>query len=391
MRSARTACVVLVTMLASATPAAAITVPLPGPACLTQPVPAASKAPRPLRFGITPLLAGTSGAAQEPVVPEDQRRTDAALRALDPRGRRLVMRINRVFESDGQRGIDRAVALARHYARLGFEVESQVRYHPSDAQNGDIAAWLGYVRRATRALARNRRLVALTITNEVNFPISANTSDGAYRNALDALVQGVVAAHRELGKAGRRNVAVGFSYAYRYLPSSDDEFWRGIGQRATAAFRRALDYVGVQLYPGLVYPPVLAPGQSGGDATLDALALVRDCYMPLAGLTSRVHLWVTENGYATKLGHTETEQAQNLRSTVEALHRYSGTFGVTDYRYFNLRDNVPAGADLFDNVGLLRSDYSRKPAFSTYRRLIAAYGVRWRRRPPPAGAAALTP
>lgn len=370
MRPIRSFSVVLMTLLATASAAKAS-----DNACLSAPIPPASKAPHAIRFGITPLLAGTSGAVQEPAVPEDQPQTDLALRAMDPPGRQLVMRINRVFESDGQPGIARAVSLEQHYSQLGFGVESQVRYHPTSAENGDMNAWVQYVREATAALAQNPALVALTITNEVNFPTSPNTSDGAYKNALDALVLGIVAARQELTALGRGDVSLGFSYAYRYLPSSDDQFWSGIAQRATPAFRRALDYVGVQLYPGLVYPPVLAPGQSAGDATLEALALVRGCYMPLAGLGNRVQLWITENGYATNLGHTESEQAQDLQSTVGDLYRYSGTFGVTDYRYFNLRDNIPNGADLFDDVGLLRSDYTQKPAFSTYRNLIAAYGA----------------
>jgi hypothetical protein len=370
MRSARTFCVVLMAMLLTASTATAR-----DDGCLSQPIPRASKAPHAIRFGVTPLLAGTSGAVQEPAVPEDQSQIDLALRALDPPGRRLVMRINRVFESDGQAGIARAIALEQHYSQLGFGVESQVRYHPAGNENGDMTAWLQYVRQATAGLAQNPALVALTITNEVNFPTSPNTSDGAYKNALDALVLGIVAAHQELIAIGRADVSLGFSYAYRYLPSSDDQFWSGIAQRATPAFRRALDYIGVQLYPGLVYPPVLAPGQSAGDATLEALALVRGCYMPLAGLAHRVQLWITENGYATNLGHNESEQAQNLQSTVDDLYRYSGTFGVTDYRYFNLRDNVPNGADLFDDVGLLRTDYSQKPAFSTYRGVIALDGA----------------
>jgi hypothetical protein len=257
---------------------------------------------------------------------------------------------------------------------MGFGVESQVRYHPSDAQNGDMAAWQSYVRQVVRALAANRSLVALTITNEVNFPVSSNTSDGSFKNALDALVRGVVAARAELKKRGRPDVALGFSYAYRYLPDRDAAFWKGIGARATPAFLAALNYVGVQLYPGLVFPPVLTPGQTAGDATLDALALVRDCYMPLAKLGRRVHLWITENGYATNLGHTEARQVSDLTSTVAAVHRYSGTLAVTDYRYFNLRDNRASGTDLFDDVGLVRADYSRKPAFGTFRRLVRRYG-----------------
>jgi hypothetical protein len=348
----------------------------PGVPCLTTPVPPVSAPARPLRFGITPLLAGSAGAVQQPAAPEDETRAAAGLRALEPPHRRLVMRVNRVFESDGGAGIRRAVTLARRYARLGFSVESQVRYHPSSSQDGDMSAWEGYVRQAVRALAKNRSLVALTITNEVNFPVSPNTSDGAFKNPLDALVRGVVAARAELDRDGRGGVALGFSYAYRYLPDRDADFWKGIGARATPAFRAALDYVGVQLYPGLVYPPVLAPGQTAGDATLDALALVRRCYMPLAHLGRAVQLWITENGYATNLGHTESGQARNLATTIEDVHRYSGTLGVTDYRYFNLRDNRPNGSDLFDDVGLLRSDYTRKPAFGTLRRLVARYGVR---------------
>jgi hypothetical protein len=350
-------------------------VAVPGPPpCLTAPVPPVSAPARPLRFGITPLLAGSAGGVQQPSAPDDPVGDGTALRALRPPKRLLVMRINRVFESDGHAGIKRAVSLARRYARMGFGVESQVRYHPSDAQNGDMAAWTSYVRQAVRALAASRSLVALTITNEVNFPVSSNTSDGSFKNALDALVRGVVAARAELRKRGRSDVALGFSYAYRYLPDQDAAFWKGIGARATAAFRAALNYVGVQLYPGLVFPPVLTPGQSAGDATLDALALVRDCYMPLAKLDRRVRLWITENGYATNLGHSEAQQARDLSSTVAAVHRYSGTLGVTDYRYFNLRDNRTGGTDLFDDVGLVRADYSRKPAFQVFRGLVRRYG-----------------
>jgi hypothetical protein len=343
--------------------------------CLSAPVPPVFAPASPLRFGITPLEAGSSGATQQPALPENQAQADLALQRLQPPNRKLVMRINRVFESDGREGIDRAVSLEQHYSKLGFGVESQVRYHPSDTENGDMNAWVQYVRDATAALARDPALVGLTITNEVNFPVSKNTSDGAYKNALDALVMGIVTAHTELARLGRPDVAVGFSYAYRYLPNSDADFWKQIAARATPAFRRSLDYVGVQLYPGLVYPPLLLPGQSAGDATLDALALVRDCYMPLAAIDRRVALWITENGYPTNLGHSEAQQARDLTTTVDAVHRYSTTFGVSDYRYFNLRDNRPNGADIFDDVGLLRTDYSEKPAFWLYRDLVSKYST----------------
>jgi RTX calcium-binding nonapeptide repeat (4 copies) len=185
---------------------------------------------------------------------------------------------------------------------------------------------------------------------------------------------GVTEARRALDRIGRPDVALGFSFAWRWIPTSDADFWRQLGALATPEFRRALDYVGLQIYPGLVYPPASAPAAAGND-TLEALTLMRDCYLPQAGLDRNVDLWVTENGYPTNLGRTESDQELALRSTLDEVYRYSGTLGVTDYRWFNLRDNDSAGTDLFAAVGLLRDDYSEKPAFATYRSYIERIGT----------------
>jgi hypothetical protein len=343
--------------------------------CVTATPPPPTEPPQRLRFGVTPQLAGTAGQTQGEVVAEDPAARDRALERLRPRRRELVIRLNRLFMSDGDDAIHRFARRARHYARRGFEVESQIRYHPAPEQEGDIAAWQRFVRRATKALAANPALVSLSVTNEVNLPISPNTSDGAYAGALQALVTGVVEAKRTLRRAGRADVGVGFTYAYRYLLDADARFWRSIGDLATPKFRRALDYVGVQLYPGLFVPPTLV-GETAGEAALEALTLVRDCYMPQAGLGEGVELWISEVGYATNLGHTEERQQIELADTVNAVHALSGTLGVTDLRYFNLRDNRPDGPDLFDDVGLLHADYSPKPAFNVYRGLIDRLGTR---------------
>jgi hypothetical protein len=86
-------------------------------------------------------------------------------------------------------------------------------------------------------------------------------------------------------------------------------------------------------------------------------------------------LWVTENGYATRGGTGEERQAGDLTATLAALARYSGTLGVTDYRYFNLRDNRSTGPDLFDAVGLLFDDYREKAAFAAFRGAVERYGA----------------
>jgi Ca2+-binding RTX toxin-like protein len=75
------------------------------------------------------------------------------------------------------------------------------------------------------------------------------------------------------------------------------------------------------------------------------------------------------------LGRTEESQVTELATTLDAIHRYSGALGVTDYRWFNLRDNDSTGTDLFDAVGLLRDDYSEKPAFAALRTAIDQLGT----------------
>ena len=55
--------------------------------------------------------------------------------------------------------------------------------------------------------------------------------------------------------------------------------------REAAALPRAVDWVGLDAYPGTVFPPVPSPVGTGfRDAMLEALGELRDCYMPIAGL-----------------------------------------------------------------------------------------------------------
>src|SRR5918992_5237645 len=106
--------------------------------------------PRPGRTiegGVGPLAAGTAGSSQGPIVPEDPAKTDAALRQLKPHRGPFAVRLNRLFQSDGEAGIARYRRLAARFARLGLHVQLQVRYPPSPAENGDLAKWLAYVRR----------------------------------------------------------------------------------------------------------------------------------------------------------------------------------------------------------------------------------------------------
>jgi hypothetical protein len=333
-----------------------------------------------LRFGIDPGVAGSIGGTQLPSVPGNPARDLGSLRALRPPRRELVVRLNRLFWSGGAATIAKFRRMTARYTRAGFLVELQVRYHPQSVEAGNIAAWESYVRHVVDVFGRNPRVVAMTITNEVNITFSPNTSDGYYPRAQDALLHGIEAAHAEALRRGYRQLRFGFTYAYRFNPAQDAGFFSYLGTHGGPPFRRALGFVGLDFYPGTIYPPALAPGDTYRAELAQAAGVVRDCLAPKARIGHRVPIWITENGVPTNATTSAAEQADALRELVDASYDYSGTFNITDYRWFNLRDSTAqVPAPLFATDGLLRADYGHKPSFRAYRRLIASLGRRERR------------
>jgi hypothetical protein len=358
-------------------PALLLALPLPSAAACVRDSQAANGGPRtapPLRFGIGPLVqAGQVGALREPAVPERQARTHAALDRLRVPGRPFVLRLNRFFWSEREKGFRRYLDLARRFARRGYLIELQVRYHPDGRQEGDMAAWRRHVREVVRRFGRIRRVIGLQLTNEVNLTLSPDSSDGAYRGARRALVEGVIAARDEVRRREPRHLEIGFNWFWRLDPASEREFWRALGDLGGRRFARSVDWLGLDVYPGTVFPPSLDPG-GAPEAIVGALASLR-CFAGRIGIGRRVPIRVEENGWPTLPPVRDyATQARLLESMVRAVQRRRATFGVTDYRWFNLRDADTSSPALFQHFGLLESDYDRKPAFERYRRLIRALG-----------------
>lgn len=334
----------------------------------------------PIRFGIGPRLAGEVGSGQAtPLVAAEPVKRDAALARLAGK-RSFTVRLNRLFMSDGGRGIRRFQRMARHYASRGMRVEIQVRYHPNARQNGNIRAWVRYVRRVVRAFGPIEGVTGLQITNEVNLTISPNTSDGAYDKAVTALIQGVRSAKHESLRRGFERLEIGFNYAWLFRGKADADFWTALGRDGGKRLRRSTDWIGVDLYPG-TYMPVAAAIADYGDAFLEGLAQVRECYMPMAGFGPRMPLRIEETGWPTGPGRSEAEQRHVLRQFVKTAVRYRGTYGLTDFRWFGLRDNNSAGPDYQSYFGLLDDAYTPKPAYGEYRRLVKRFGARHPRHP----------
>ena len=325
----------------------------------------------PLRFGINPNVTTGQVGPPAPAVAMSWPSTLAALRRLRVSGRPFVLRLTRLFWSDGEAGIRHQAALARRYGAAGFSIEVQLRYHPLPEEVGHLAAWDRFVRSAVDQLGAVPAVTALQVTNEVNFTASPDSSDGAYPGARAALVQGVEVAKAEARRDGYGRLRVGFNWFYRTDPADEQRFWGYLRDHGGPTFSAAVDWVGLDAYPGTAFPPAEPSVGGYGEAMVNALGVLRRCFMPYAHLGHRVAIRVTENGWPTGPGRTEAKQAQVLAEMVRTVNTYRGTFGVTDYQWFDLRDANSSSPNPQQRYGLLDDHDRPKPAFGVYRRLVA--------------------
>lgn len=72
---------------------------------------------------------------------------------------------------------------------------------------------------------------------------------------------------------------------------------------------------------------------------------------------------------------SDARQRAALTQIVDTVRSAAKTFNVSDYRWFNLRDNLATTTAFGETSGLLTDDYARKPSFYAYRRLIARFGA----------------
>jgi hypothetical protein len=340
-----------------------------------------------LRFGVTPgAQTGQLGSGpQPPRVPEDPAKQVKALHDLRPDGRiPFVLRLHRFFWSDGEAGVKHFEELARRYTKEGFLVELQLRYHPSAEQEGDIPAWTAFVRDVVDRFGRNPRVVAIQVTNEINLPFSPDSSDGAYDKGEEALVEGVKAAKDEARRKGYDQLEIGFNWAYRSSPQNDDDFWAYLRDHGGPEFVQALDWIGLDAYPGTFFPPAEAPGRER-DGMVNAMSSIR-CYAARAGIPETKPIHIEENGFPTSNSPDRSEQRQTevMRTLITAVDDFRGTYNVSDYRWFNLRDGDSTSPNFQVRYGLLHDDYTEKPAFAVYRDLVAQLSARAPAAPPPA-------
>ncbi|MFE2164646.1 hypothetical protein ACFXB3_06185 [Streptomyces sp. NPDC059447] len=314
-----------------------------------------------MAFGIYPGgLLGDDQGIIHPVRPDEPDRVNAALDELQGEADTLAVRAYRSFASTVTPPPP-TPADPRACLQRGRTLDLVLQFRePSGALDG----WPEFVREAVRTGGPDLASVQICEEPNLNLP----TVDGSTPNVLNALVQGVIAAKQEARSLGRR-VAVGFNAVPTFDPS--DTFWSDLGALSDACFLQSLDYVGLDFFPD-VFRPVPADQLAG--AVTAVLTAFRRTGLPQAGIPDTVPLRVCENGWPTGPGRPERKQAAALDTVIRTVAGLAPELNIDGYSLFALRDADSNAEGLFHHFGLLRDDYTPKPAFATYRQLIKELG-----------------
>jgi hypothetical protein len=316
------------------------------------PAAGAVTAVRPLEFGIYP--GGYAGGGSVDPVPDDPVKITHALDGLQAGPGFLV---REYIDYDGKATTGDQAAKYVRYLGHGRRFDLVLDY-PGD--NAPLDGWLEYVRNEVR--------LAGPFSADISLGVDVNLNASKDPSVVPAVVRGVIAAKDEARRLDYHWLRIGFDEVPFGRP--DLPFWQSVARAGGDPLRDSIDYVGVELYPDVFAP---APNDRGAQVT-DMLATVREQELPAAGISPRVPIHVSENGWDTVGDRTEATQVDALEAELGAVNANRARFNVTTYEFFDLRDDRTDTANLFDHFGLLHDDYTPKPAFDVYRRLVRSLG-----------------
>jgi len=313
---------------------------------------------RGITFGIFPGMTGEETPVR---LPYDPLRTEQALAGLQPAGRPFMLRAYLHYVGEGRIEHHTPADMTR-YIHNGRGLELVLCYR---SPAGDLDDYCAFIR--TIIGRYGPQLSALQVGEEAN---STNMDgDGGFPNARQAVVTGVLTAREEIERLGY-SIALGCNSTP--IMNSADDYWATLGRLGGDAFRQTLGYVGLDFFPDVFRP---LPSDALAGAVSFVLAGFRNNNLAAAGIPSTTPISITENSWPTSPGRTPDRQAEVLETVVRTIYSLRQTLNITHYEYFCLRDSDSTSDEKTTQFGLLRDDYSPKPAYDVYRKLIAELGV----------------
>lgn len=308
-------------------------------------------------FGIWPGAVAADLVSLQPLdcPPEDAGKTLTALRRLQGAAAEFYVRAYRHFgvAARPHAGAGPAPRQPGLYAGEGRLIDLVACYQSPVPDPGGFA---GFVRQAVRDVAAWGG-GKLQVGEEINVPAPL---DGGSPGCFEAVSAGVAAA---LDERDRHDAPVLVGVNAAGMP--DPAFWNhltgAIGPRNTAR----LDYVGLDAFPGVFQP---LPHEKLPAAVTFLLQRLRTVTAQ-AGIPQATPIHITETGWPTDDHHTETTQAQVLTAVAGAA--LASDAGIQAYEWFGLRDGNSSAARTA-RFGILRDDYTPKPAFAAVQQIIAS-------------------
>lgn len=246
----------------------------------------------------------------------------------------------------------------------------------------DLTGWNDIIKKMIRKYGSY--LGSLQITEEAN--VQVPYLDGNFKNVRQALVQGVITAKEEIRKQNL-DVKVGFNSTPIFNPA--DTFWKEIKELANESFYDSLDYVGLDFFPDVFQPIKFSNLENV--VTL-VLKKFREQDLAGAGIPSSVPIRITENAWSTGPNRPYEQQVKTVEAVIRTIYALKDELNITGYEYHQLRDadssefegdsnndseyNDAATLLRQHQFGLLKDDYTPKPAFETYRKLIDELGTK---------------
>lgn len=94
-----------------------------------------------------------------------------------------------------------------------------------------------------------------------------------------------------------------------------------------------------------------------------------------------VPIRITENGWPTgknpiiNIERSYEHQAKVLETVIQTIYDLRQELNISHFELFGLRDADSSKDDLFHQHGIMRDDYTPKPAYYTFKKLIQELGI----------------
>jgi len=318
-----------------------------------------------MKFGL--YIGSAAGTDKDLAVgkPDDPAAIHDTLSKLENNLHPLVTRGYIHYLGDGKTGNEAPENIIQ-YATPSRKIDLVLCYRALHYDSDDWKATISHI-----VKRYGDHLCSLQITEEPNLK-DAYAGDGSFENIDKALYDGILFA-----KEAIRNfdypIKVGFNTVLSFNPA--DNFWNSIGSDDYQLFRQTIDYVGLDFFPDVFRP---LPDEGFPDDLKNTVKHVlrhfRNTLSNTATLLPSLPIYITENGWSTGGGKTYERQQVIVETIVRALNDIKDELNIERYELFGLRDTDTNNDNLFYQFGIVKDDYTPKPAFYKFLDLIKELG-----------------